>query len=61
MRKYRCFFEFGQRVMHVEDDEVAQFLAGFWITADFQYARWCGSQAKYFIPASRVLYIEKIS
>jgi len=67
---YRCYFEFKElkqgiiysrsdihRVSY-SNDGIWAFTNGFWITHELKFTK--GSDAKYWIPPSQILYIEKV-
>ncbi len=64
MYKYKCVFNFG--VIHrldgkphevTHDSGLHDFAGGFWIDDDLKFVK--GSAARYWIPPSQILYIEK--
>ncbi len=55
---YRCEFEFvGELKVVYSEDGLADFRDGFWVDATFKFTR--GSNCKFWIPPSRLLYIAK--
>ena len=60
--KYRCHFELydcGAYVhVEVEHYDMSAFTEGFWINEEKQLAAW--SIGKYWIPPSRILFIERV-
>ena len=58
---YRCFFKFRDyRYPFVDGYQgPSMFATGFWINEDMEFTN--GDDAKYFIPISQILYIEKIN
>ena len=55
MSKYVCRFVFQVKQLEVEG--TMEMRDGFWINAEFE--RTTGSDCKYWIPPSQILYIEK--
>jgi hypothetical protein len=62
---YRCYFNFTKVYRrdgdnhHVESGEgLCAFRIGFWINDDFKLTT--GADARYWIPASQILRVEKI-
>ncbi len=66
MYRYKCVFHFGRiykgdrrpHEVSYDTDGVHAFVGGFWITDDLKFTK--GSDAKYYIPPSQILYIEKV-
>lgn len=65
MYSYRCVFDFGviyktawklHEVIY-RGDGIHAFTDGFWINDDLKFTK--GSDCKYWIPPSQILYIEK--
>ncbi len=67
MYKYRCFYSFkaeheNTNMRHqvtVRFEGLYNFCGGFWIDKDLKFTK--GSECKYWIPPSQILYIEKIT
>ncbi len=66
MYSYKCVFEFGTfetqgwepHYVCYDGDGLHAFTSGFWITEELKFTK--GSDCKYWIPPSQILYIEKI-
>ncbi len=66
MYSYKCIFNFGavynfDRKPHCvsyDQDGLHAFTSGFWINLDLKFTK--GSDCKYWIPPSQILYIEKV-
>ncbi len=62
MYNYKCVFYFGgdrERCSVTYDlDGIHAFVGGFWITEEKKFTK--GSDCKYWIPPSQILYVEKI-
>ena len=59
--KYVCHFFFGpNNFMHRAESNngLFDFLGGFWVDMNIEFTK--GSNCKYFIPANRIIFIEKI-
>ncbi len=60
MSKYKCYFEIAvnkyRRLTMV--DELCKVKDGFWVNSELEYTQ--ASDCKFWIPASRILYIEKV-
>ncbi len=60
MYRYRCYFEIAvsksRRVVYA--DELYLLKDGFWVNSEMTFTQ--ASDCKYFIPASNILYIEKV-
>lgn len=64
MYRYICYFNFlevftreGHHVVSTERDGIGAFNKGFWINHNYQFTK--GSDCKYWIPPSQIIYIEK--
>ncbi len=59
-RKYRCVFEIlkSSKLHHAEAESLDRLKDGFWVDYKFEYTT--GFDCAYWIPPSRILYIEKI-
>ncbi len=65
MYSYKCVFNFSRihklngepHIVHYEEGIYA-FAGGFWIDEDLHFTK--GSDCKYWIPPSQILYIEKV-
>lgn len=66
MYSYKCVFNFckitrrdGQHhSVSYDQDGIHAFVCGFWINDDLKFTK--GTDAKYWIPLSQILYIEKL-
>jgi hypothetical protein len=66
MFDYVCVYDFNRvplaqgtnHIARFEHDGVFAFKDGFWITEDLAFTK--GHDAKYWIPPSRILYVEKV-
>ncbi len=62
MYNYKCVFYFGGDRERYEvkygQDGIHAFINGFWITYDLKFTK--GSDCKYWIPPSQILYVEKV-
>lgn len=59
MINYVCYFnsKYGAGITQSAEG-IDAFCRGFWVTESMVYTKW--SDAKYWIPPSQILYIEKI-
>ncbi len=59
MYSYKCIFRFnGSHEVTYDGDGIHAYTQGFWITQELEFTK--GSDCKYWIPPSRILFIEKI-
>jgi len=60
---YRCFYKFYDVIENVDFitycdvDAILEAKNGFWINENFKFT--LGSDCKFWVPESRILYIEK--
>lgn len=60
MTIYRCFFRFRGEVYYVDSDKgIPYFMGGFWVDENLQFTH-LSDKLKYWIPPSKIEYIEKI-
>jgi len=57
--EYLCWFMWGYVRKYVTADQFDRFTEGFWLNEDMEYT-W-GSDARYWIPPGRILFIEKVT
>ncbi len=66
MYNYKCRFNFPEEYtrrgmfheVSYDQDGLHAFTSGFWITEDLKFTK--GSDCKFWIPPSQILYIEKV-
>jgi len=63
MSKYYCFYRFKtqttENIYFVDVGSIGDIENGFWITTGYVFTK--GSNGKYWIPPSAILYVEKIN
>jgi len=55
---YYCFFVFNGLTYKTKAKEISVFQHGFWVTSLLEYTN--GSDCAYWIPPSKIEYIEKV-
>lgn len=56
---YECFFKFDGEKYSTESDCVFHFTEGFWVDQWWDYVQGADPAATYWIPPSKIQYIEK--
>lgn len=55
--RYRCKFEINNFIHVIYSDDISDFTSGFWIDEHKNFTK--GSDCKYWLPSSSILYISK--
>ena len=57
---YKCVFAFSSSTyIALSNGGIADFKDGFWINEKFEFTK--GSDYKYWIPPSKIIYIQKLT
>jgi hypothetical protein len=59
MNRYICHYETDEGWKACIGNSLFDFKDGFWIDGEGKFLKLCGQSGKYWIPPSRISYIEK--